>query len=126
VLPTFVKLAGGAAPADRPIDGKDIWPILSGRSRESPHEAFYYFNGNKLEAVRSGPWKLDLRESKLYNLDKDIGEATDVAKDNPEVVKKLRGYVETMAADLGVDRPGPGVRPPGRAKDPKPLLLEKK
>jgi arylsulfatase A len=126
VLPTFVKLAGGAVPADRAIDGKDIWPILSGRSKESPHEAFYYFNGNKLEAVRCGPWKLDLVANKLYNLNSDIGEATDVARDNPDVVKKLRGHVERMAADLGLDRAGPGVRPPGRVKEPKPLLLEKK
>src|SRR5207244_1427378 len=72
VLPTFVKLAGGEVPQDRPIDGKDLGPILSGKSKESPHEAFYYFKGNVLEAVRSGPWKYFLQEKKLYNLDQDI------------------------------------------------------
>ena len=58
VLPTLVKLAGGEVPGDRVIDGKDIWPLLSGRSKQSPHEALFYFKGNRLEAVRSGPWKL--------------------------------------------------------------------
>jgi arylsulfatase A-like enzyme len=126
VLPTFVKRAGGEVPTDRVLDGKDLWPILSGQSKESPHEAFYYFKGNVLEAVRSGPWKLHLKEGTLYNLDKDPGEATDVTKDNADAVKKLQGYVEKMRADLGVDKQGPGVRAPGRVKEPKPLLLEKK
>jgi arylsulfatase A len=61
LLPTFVKLAGGAVPTDGKIDGADIWPLLSGTSKESPREAHYYFNGDRLEAVRSGPWKLDIR-----------------------------------------------------------------
>ncbi|HEX5271723.1 MAG TPA: sulfatase [Gemmataceae bacterium] len=123
VLPTFVKLAGGDLPKDRPIDGKDVWPILSGKSQDSPHEAFFYFNSNKLEAVRSGPWKLELKGPKLYDLDKDPGEAADVAKDHPDVVKKLHGYAERMNADLGVEKPGPGVRKAGRVADPKPLHL---
>ena len=58
VLPTLVKLAGGKVPTDRKIDGKDVWPLLAGQTTESPHEALFYFNGNRLEAVRSGPWKL--------------------------------------------------------------------
>ncbi len=57
-LPTFVKLAGGTVPADKKIDGKDIAPLLFGAVKESPHEAQYYYNGYKLQAVRSGPWKL--------------------------------------------------------------------
>ncbi len=126
VLPTFVGLAGGTPPKDRPIDGKDIWPVLSGKSQDSPHEAFYYFNGNRLEAVRSGPWKLQLKEAKLYNLDKDPGESADVAHDNAPVVKKLQGYARKMGADLGTDRNGPGVRKAGRVGTPHPLLLEKK
>jgi arylsulfatase A-like enzyme len=94
VLPTLVTLAGGAVPQDRVVDGKDICPLLSGRSKESPHEALFYFNSNPLEAVRSGPWKMtiapqgdgtgkktppvpaSLEAPRLYNLDADIGETT--------------------------------------------------
>ena len=57
-LPTFVSLAGGRVPTDRKIDGNDISPLLLGQSKESPREAHYYFSGNALQAVRSGPWKL--------------------------------------------------------------------
>jgi arylsulfatase len=57
VFPTVAGLIG-AKPAN-PIDGKDIWPILSGKpGAKSPHEAFYYYAGNELQAVRSGEWKL--------------------------------------------------------------------
>ena len=52
VLPTFVKLAGGEVPKDRKIDGKDIGPLLFGKSKVSPHESYFYFNRNVLEAVR--------------------------------------------------------------------------
>jgi len=140
VLPTLVKLAGGEVPAGRVIDGRDIWPLLAGQTKESPHEALFYFKSNQLEAVRSGPWKLAIVHQgggmgkdkgkaaqpftpTLYNLDTDIGETTDVAAQHPDVVKRLQGYVARMDADLGVKGAGPGVRPCGRVDNPKPLVM---
>jgi len=139
VLPTLVKLGGGTVPADRPIDGKDMWPILAGQTQDSPHEALFYFNGNRLEAVRSGPWKLALTPQalhqspadnervahtgpRLYNLETDIGERTDVAAQHPDVVARLQKLVAPMDADLGSTGVGPGVRPPDRVANPQPLL----
>ncbi len=56
ILPTLVKLAGGKVPADRKIDGGDLWPLLAGEpGAKSPHDLFYYYRGLKLEAVRNGP-----------------------------------------------------------------------
>jgi arylsulfatase A-like enzyme len=141
VLPTLVKLAGGEVPSDRVIDGRDIWPLLSGRSKQSPHEALFYFKGNRLEAVRCGAWKLAIVEQiesgidkekrpsikpfvpKLFNLDADIGETTDVAARHPEVVKRLRGCIQQIDGDLGITGRGPGVRPSGKVDRPQPLLL---
>jgi arylsulfatase A len=140
VLPTFVKLAGGEAPPDRIIDGRDIWPLLAGRSKESPHEELFYFRGNRLEAVRSGPWKLAIVPQGdatgkgpkpaagepftpiLFNLDADIGETTDVAAQHPDVVMRLQALIGKMDADLGKKGMGPGVRPCDRVDQPKPLL----
>ena len=141
VLPTLVNLAGGKVPGDRVIDGKDIWSLLAGRSKQSPHEALFYFKGGRLEAVRAGRWKLAIvaqiengidknpgpEESpfspKLFDLDRDIGETTDVAAQHPDVVKRLQGYVRQMDADLGATGRGPGVRPSGIVDQPQPLLL---
>ena len=83
VLPTFVKLAGGRLPADRKLDGADVWPLLSGEpGAKSPHDVFYYYRGLKLEAVRSGPWKLHLAKGELYHLENDVGESTNLAAAN--------------------------------------------
>ncbi len=74
-LPTLARLAGAAPPADRIIDGKDVAALMAGQpGAVSPHDAFFYYLGDRLQAVRSGPWKLHvwrdgaaLRE--LYNLE---------------------------------------------------------
>ncbi len=139
VLPTLVGLAGGHVPTDRKIDGVDVWPLLAGQTRVSPHEALYYFNGNRLEAVRSGSWKLAIAPQgtgmpkgaaqpvkhtgpRLYNLDRDIGERNNVAAQHPEVVERLLKLIEHIGADLGAAGTGPGVRPPDRVERPQPLL----
>lgn len=139
VLPTLVQLAGGAVPTDPVIDGKDVWPLLSGQTNASPHEALFYFNNLKLEAVRSGPWKLVIApqgdgihhgvaepatftEPRLYDLDDDKGETNSVATQHPEIVARLQKLVEHMAADLGAKANGPGVRPCDRVTHPQVLL----
>lgn len=139
-LPTFVSLAGGSVPTDRPIDGRDISGLLLGRTTQSPREAQYYFSGNALQAVRAGPWKLAIaRQSEgmkaaptnapapfrptLYNLDSDVGERHDVAEQQPEVVERLWRLIAKMDADLGTNKPGPGVREPGRVMQPMGLWL---
>jgi arylsulfatase A-like enzyme len=139
VLPTLVGLAGGKIPADNKIDGRDLWPLLAGKTQQSPHDALYYFHGNQLQAVRSGPWKLAITPQgtglppgkgtpvkhlgpRLYNLDNDIGELKDVAGQHPQVVTRLQAIIASMDADLGARGIGPGVRPPDRVETPKPLL----
>jgi len=115
-----------------------------GQTKESPRGVQYYFDGNTLQAVRFGPWKMAIgpqREQnrlegqpqpvskppfpKLYNLETDIGETTDVVADHPDVVKQLQRFVKTMDVDLGISGKGPGVRPAGRVENPVPLLLKK-
>ncbi|EDY17715.1 Steryl-sulfatase [Chthoniobacter flavus Ellin428] len=141
ILPTLVNLAGGEVPTDHKIDGGNIWPVLAGEAgAKSPHEVFYYFNGLRLEGVRTGPWKLrfgsaGLAEGKgpvkkpaapipdqLYNLQTDIGETTNVADAHPDVVAHLRELADAMKDDLGRDGKGPGVRPLGRVENPQPII----
>jgi arylsulfatase A-like enzyme len=136
VLPTFAALAGGKVPADRKIDGVDVWPHLAGVKDAKPaHETFYYYRGLRLQAVRHGDWKLQIAapaakakekakpfSPRLYNLKLDVGEAKDVAAANPEVVKKLEGLAAAMKGDLGLDGIGPGCRELGRVKGARPLI----
>ncbi|MCH8923862.1 MAG: sulfatase [Planctomycetes bacterium] len=130
LLPTFAKLAGTTAPTDRKIDGRDIWPLLSGeKNAKSPHEAFYYYFRDQLQAVRAGKWKLHLprrrgnrKTVRLYDLDTDIGEANNVATANPDVVKRLGALADLARADLGDGKTaGNHQRPAGHVKNPQPL-----
>jgi arylsulfatase A-like enzyme len=121
-LPTFARLAGARVPADRKIDGVDIWPVLAGDPATPPRDQMLYFRGLTLEAVRSGPWKLHLANGELYDVAKDLGEANNVAAQQPDVVRRLRAIAAATKGDLDPDGVGPGCRPVGRVKDPQPLL----
>ena len=124
MLPTLVKLGGGTLPSDRKLDGCDIWPVLAGMPEATPpHDVFYFYNGLKLEAIRGGAWKLHLSNNELYNLNADIGERTNVAASNPEMVKRLLSLIGSAKDDLGLDGVGPGCRSLGRVDTPSQLLL---
>jgi len=139
-LPTLANLAGGQL-SSKPIDGKDIWPILSGKpGAKSPHEAFFFYLVWGLQAVRSGKWKLHVPHQykhfanpgkggkpgsfiykniglSLFDLEKDIGEQHNVAAEHPDVVERLLGLADKMRHDIGDDRlkiKGEGKREPGR------------
>jgi len=143
LLPTFAKLAGTRPPSDRIIDGKDIWPLLFGKKgTKSPHKAFYYYYMAQLQAVRSGKWKLHLplaakwrsyrgatykSPARLYDLQADVGETTNVAKDHPHVVRRLLALAERVREDLGdVGHKGKHQRPAGLLTNPKPQALSPK
>jgi arylsulfatase A-like enzyme len=143
LFPTIAGLIGASLP-DRKIDGRDLWPLLAGQSgAKSLHEAFFFYWLNRLDAVRSGRWKLhfahdyphpdppggDARPGKittnrielsLFDLEKDIGETTNVADAHSDVVARLLLYAEGARADLGdaaTQRKGSGVREPGRLSE---------
>lgn len=122
VLPTFAKLAGAKPDTTRKIDGADMWPLLSAQAGASGHGEFLFYRGLKLEAVRQGAWKLHLAKGELYNLESDIAEAKDVAKDHADIVAQLRAIAEKTKDDLGPDGKGPGVRPLGTVETPQPLI----
>jgi len=140
ILPTIARLAGTRVPSDRIIDGKDIWPLLSGQpGARSPYEAFFYYQGRNLQAVRSGKWKLHVPHSyqsikgarlatptfageyspaqiglELFDPQNDVGETKNVAAEHPDIVKRLEALIEEAREDLGDgERKGKNVRDPG-------------
>lgn len=134
LLPTAVAITGAKLPEQPAIDGRDISPILLGKTTESQREAHYYFSGFNLQAVRQGSWKLALspqnetmgravaadaqtKSPRLYNLDKEIGEKTNVADENPEIVAKLTALAEKKNAEIGGKNPA-ARRPAGKVANP--------
>jgi arylsulfatase A len=116
VFPTITRLCGGDLPS-KPLDGMDIWPVLSGGKAAGDRAPLLYFDEWELQCVRWNNWKLHLaryntppyveppargRSSitlpnpELYNLASDPDESYDVAPQNPKIVKDLLGKVEEM------------------------------
>ena len=109
LFPTFVRLAGGRVPDDRPIDGVDLTSFLAGKSASPRHEVLFY-QGAVPEAVRVDQWKLRVvtpaaargstappeAVAELFDLERDPGERRDVAKEFPEVVARLKARLEEM------------------------------
>lgn len=148
ILPTIAHLIGAELP-DHPIDGKNIWPLISGEpGAQSPHEAYYFYYGAQLQAVRMANWKLhfphDYRtmagraggtggipasyeqariDLSLFDLENDIGETTNVADRHPEVVARIKMLADRMRAELGdsaTNQKGAGVREPGQLEEGDP------
>jgi len=104
LLPTFASLVGAELPADRPLDGLDISPLLEDPQAASPHDkvGYYYYRSGKVEAVRLGKWKLRLKgkQPELYDLRADIGESQNLAAENPKLVERLREVAAEYDKDL--------------------------
>lgn len=142
LLPTFVALAGGTLPAQPVIDGRDISGLLFAKSTQSPREAHFYFSGYNLQAVRQGSWKLAIepqREAmgkevapdavgtapRLYNLDQEIGEKTNLADKYPDVVAKLQALARQLNSEIGGNAPAVR-RPAGEVNNPQMLYPSEK
>lgn len=119
LLPTIAHLAGAALPKN-PIDGRNLWDLISGkRGAVNPHEFYPFCTGPIFEGVISGDgrWKLHLPhayrtlveagrdgaagkyrqatiELSLFDMEKDPLETTNVIGKFPEVAARLKGYAE--------------------------------
>ena len=116
--PTLVKLAGGSTVQKLPLDGMDIWPVIT-QGAASPHDALLLSAMSYGKAaVRAGDWKLlrgasaklaDMNDDEngteadssegadeLYNLASDIGERNNLAAQHPEKVEELRAKLDLL------------------------------
>jgi arylsulfatase A-like enzyme len=98
---TFVKLAGAKPPKERPLDGKDLLPILTGEKRGTKRTLFWRRVGPNWvkthRAVRDGNWKLiEERNGKqqLYNLAEDLGEVNNLADEETSKVAKMKRLLD--------------------------------
>lgn len=110
LLPTFARLAGAELSDERVIDGKDIWPLMTGKpGAKSPHETFFYYRGNNLEAVRNARWKLRrTKQTELYDLKDDISEKQNLADKHPDIVKRLSDMMGEFDRELKSNARSPG------------------
>jgi arylsulfatase A len=118
VLPTVATLCGATLP-QRPLDGIDIWPLLSAGRPAIDRELLLYFDDIHLQCARLGSHKLHiarynsavyspapeggrinlpLAHSELYDLRTDPEESYDIAPEKPEVVRQIQDRIGTLMA----------------------------
>jgi arylsulfatase A len=143
ILPTIARIVDAPLPANK-IDGKDIYGIITSEADTSPYDIFLYYTGKRLDAVRSGKWKLVFKRKAswnapyhfiknkmrkknrdsiippaLYNLENDISEKKNLIKQYPDIARELNKIAEYARKDLGDKRygiRGEGVRNSGKRK----------
>ena len=142
-MPTFASITGSKL-SDNIIDGKNIWPLLSGKTIKSPHEKLYfYYRVNELHSIRMDDWKIHfartyrslngkeggvdgipvkydmnlLENNELYNLVEDPKEKNNVYDEFPKVASKLEELGRKARIELGdniTDIKGKGNREDGK------------
>jgi arylsulfatase A len=108
---TALTIAGANVPQDRPIDGKNIIPLLKGE--QSPHEALYFYHYKDLEAVRTPKWKYHRKHKGwahlksvlpqrpvLIDLETDPTESYNVIDKYPEIAKKMEGMMQKWEKEI--------------------------
>jgi arylsulfatase A-like enzyme len=128
LLPTLAGLSGAKVSTERIIDGRDLWPLLSGKTEESPHQYFHYLGGSpekqiNYRGIRDAKWKLVLavdNEGKvepreLYDLDSDPGERFDRLKQHPDIAQRLASAAQEFYTALRANMRPAGKRVAGNA-----------
>ncbi|HLJ15429.1 MAG TPA: sulfatase-like hydrolase/transferase, partial [Bryobacteraceae bacterium] len=116
ILPTIASLCGAALPSN-PVDGVDIWPMLTGEQDAVNRDVFLYFDSWNLQCARMGRWKLHitrynsfpwspdpvggrfnlpLPHQELYDVQNDPEESYDAAAQNPQIVADIRARVNQL------------------------------
>ena len=116
VFPTVTRLCGGSLPA-KPLDGIDIWPLLSGQTKSIDREVLLYFDNWDLQCAKWMNWKLHIArhdsstysampaagrhnyvliKPELYNLATDPQESYDVSTAHPEIVAEIQNRVARL------------------------------
>ena len=116
-FPTMIEMAKLEHPAETPIDGMTLVPMLSGNVVPQTRPlAWHYphYHGSEWTpgaAYRSGDWKViefyEFGDAELYNLATDPGEQKNLAMDDPERLQELRNALADWQQTLNAKMPQP-------------------
>lgn len=116
-LPTMIELAGVTPPANIPLDGESLVPLLRGKSKLRRDAIYWHYphyhpgSATPYSTIRKGDFKLihffEDDHVELYNLKKDISEKDDLSKTEPKKVTELRKQLDDWRKSVGAQLPVP-------------------
>lgn len=113
-LPTAAEIGMTKPPEN--IDGLSMLPTLLGRPQLKQHEFLYweFHERGFQQAARMGRWKAVRPQAdeplELYDLQADLGEKHNVAREDPDIVQKMEAYLKTArteSPDWPIRKPEP-------------------
>jgi hypothetical protein len=124
LLPTLTALAGIPRVGGRPLDGRDLTPLLLGAGGEWPPRMIFS-TWSRQVSVRTQTHRLD-GAGQLFNMVADPGQTTPVNAREPELVKKLTDAavawrVEMFGSAEPVEGKAKAKGKGGSAVDPRPI-----
>jgi arylsulfatase A-like enzyme len=121
LMTTLIELAGTTAPAKQPLDGVSMVECFTSGGKKIPtRDLFWHFPGylgagqgswrtTPASAIRSGNWKLieffETNKKELYDLKADESQKTDLAENNPEMVKELHAKLVSWRNSVNAPMP---------------------
>ena len=131
IVATVLDAARLEVSSGTPLDGSSVVPVLESRTHDlDDRPIFWHYphygnqGGAPAAANRQGDWKLiewlEDGRVELFDLGRDIGEATDLAAEHPARVSTLRAALHAWQHDVGAVMPTANPRydpsaPSGRA-----------
>jgi arylsulfatase A-like enzyme len=130
LLPTLTSLAGVPRVGDKPLDGRDLTPLLMNELYKWDKRTIFSTWGGNISARTEG-FRLD-NLGNLYMMERDPGQTTPVNAEFPTIAAELSAAVEAWRKEMyGADAVAPskekGKGKGGKAKgnpnavDPRPL-----
>ena len=126
--PTLHALAGVKRVSDKPLDGRDLAPLLR-TGLDADWAPRYLFNSwaNNV-SVRTQTHRLD-NAGNLFDMIADPGQTTPIQAKQPQLAKELTAAVAAWRKELGIATPaggkgkGKAANGPGSGVDPRPLAI---
>ena len=63
LLPSIAAITGASLPRSAELDGRNFLPVLLGDTGNSPHEVLFFFNNERIVALRTQNWKMVVQAS---------------------------------------------------------------
>jgi arylsulfatase A-like enzyme len=108
ILATFAGLTDAPIAKERPLDGVNLIPYVTGKNSEAPHKILFWRNFDKsIVAARRGNNKTILfkknQQKHLYDLDKDLSETTNLYQTGTEAFNKQQNEMLDWESELATE-----------------------